>query len=378
MSNHSNALALKSQVIPCDIVSDFRCHAVYQHSGKRSLRFITTREMSSPFEDNRRRIQLENVQVLREGRHLHAEGLQVFAARNGAARYLLVTQERAILFEMAGSEHLAKGLPTLDEVRSSTNVSFVATADRLASAERQWAREMGALISELVGRGARVGTERISPGIVNGLQAQGFELTDAQGVVERARAIKTPEELQCIRASLACTEAGVTALRSALRSGMSENQLWSVLHQAVLAGGGEYFETRLLNSGCRSNPWFKETGAKRIADNELVALDTDVVGCFGYYADFSRTFHTGPSAPSRRQRDLYQTALEQVSHNLSILRPGMSFRDYALEACPIPERYFANRYYVSANGVGIAAPRCFPTRSGRADGTPLACRPWYS
>ncbi|MBB3139701.1 M24 family metallopeptidase [Halomonas organivorans] len=282
-----------------------------------------------------------------------ARNMQVFAARNGMARYLLVTHDRTILFEMGGAEHLARGLPTLDQVCSSANTGYVATADGLVKAERQWTLEMGAWLRELAGRGARIGTERLPPGIVSGLLAQGFELTDAQGAVERARAIKTQEELQCIRASLACTEVGVAALHEALQPGMTENELWSVLHQAVIAGGGEYFETRLLNSGQRSNPWFQETGAKRIARNELVALDTDVVGCFGYYADFSRTFHAGPEAPTSRQRDLYKTALEQVSHNLSILRPGMSFRDYAREAWPIPERFFANRYYVSAHGVGM-------------------------
>lgn len=282
-----------------------------------------------------------------------ARNMQVFSARNGMARYLLVTREQAILFEMGGAEHLPRGLPTLDEIRPAANVAYVATAGSLEQAERQWALEMGALIREKAGRGARIGTERLPVGIALGLKAQGFDLTDAQGAVERARAIKTPEELKCIRASLACTEAGVAALREALKPGMTENQLWSVLHQSVIAGGGEYFETRLLNSGVHSNPWFQETGAKRIAPNELVALDTDVVGCFGYYADFSRTFHAGPGAPTPHQRDLYRAAFEQVSHNLAILRPGMSFRDYAREAWPIPDRYFDNRYYVSAHGVGM-------------------------
>lgn len=282
-----------------------------------------------------------------------ARNMQVFSARNGFARYLIVTQERAILFEMAGSEHLAKTLPTLDEIRPAINASFVATAHGLNEAEQTWSREVGALLRQLTEAGARIGIERLSAGVIRGLEIQGFQLTDAQGALERARAVKTAEELKCIRASLAVTERGVAALRAALRPGLTENQLWLILHRAVIAGGGEYFETRLLNSGEHSNPWFQETSAKRICENELVALDTDVVGCYGYYADFSRTFHVGPGAPTEHQRDLYRTAYEQVSHNISILRPGMSFSDYARNAWQIPERYFANRYYVSAHGVGM-------------------------
>ena len=79
------------------------------------------------------------------------------------------------------------------------------------------------------------------------------------------------------------TEVAVARLRTAIRPGLSENELWSVLHQGVIALGGDYIETRLLSSGPRTNPWFQETGYRRLGENELVALDTDVVGCHGYY-----------------------------------------------------------------------------------------------
>jgi Xaa-Pro aminopeptidase len=223
----------------------------------------------------------------------------------------------------------------------------------LAAAEESWAHDMAALLQRMAGAGARIGLERIAPRIAQTLSDAGFHLTDATGPVERSRAVKTAEELDCIRAALRMTEDGVAALEAALRPGLTEQALWSVLHQAVIARGGEYFETRLLNSGQRSNPWFQETGPKRIRPGELVALDTDVVGCHGYYADFSRTFHAGPGEPMGAQRDLYRAAHDQVAHNISILRPGMSFRDYARSAWPIPDRYFQNRYYVSAHGCGM-------------------------
>ena len=102
-----------------------------------------------------------------------------------------------------------------------------------------------------------------------------------------------------------------------------------------------------------------------IEENELVALDTDVVGRFGYYADFSRTFHAGPGKPDATQRDLYKTAHEQVNHNMALLKPGLTFRDYAEHAWNIPERYLANRYYLSAHGVGMTGE--YPYLYHRAD-----------
>ncbi len=180
-----------------------------------------------------------------------------------------------------------------------------------------------------------------------------------------ARAVKSAEEMKCVRASLRATEVAVARLRAAIRPGISENALWSVLHQAVIAQDGDYVETRLLNAGQRTNPWFQEAGQRLIGEDELVALDTDVVGCFGYYADFSRTFHSGPGAPTAKQRELYRTAHEQVHHNMEVIRPGMTFREYAERAWEIPERFFANRYYLSAHGVGMTGE--YPYLYHRAD-----------
>jgi len=159
--------------------------------------------------------------------------------------------------------------------------------------------------------------------------------------------------MKCVIASLRATEIGVARLRDAIRPGLTEAQLWSVLHQSVIAQNGDYVETRLLNAGARTNPWFQEASDNVIGPNELIALDTDVVGCHGYYADFSRSFHSGPDAPTPLQRELYKIAHEQVHHNMDILRPHMSFRDYADAAWDIPARYHANRYYLSAHGCGM-------------------------
>ena len=185
------------------------------------------------------------------------------------------------------------------------------------------------------------------------LSERGLRIVDAQQPVEMARAIKSAEEMKCVKASLRATEIGVARLRAAIRPGITEAALWSVLHQAVIAQNGDYVETRLLNAGARTNPWFQETGTKAIGENELIALDTDVVGCHGYYSDFSRTFHAGPGRPTPVQRELYRTAHEQVQHNMEIIRPGMTFRDYADAAWDIPDRYYANRYYLSAHGCGM-------------------------
>jgi Xaa-Pro aminopeptidase len=282
-----------------------------------------------------------------------ARNMQVFHARN-PARYLFVAQSGpVILYEFTGCAHLAEGLETIDEIRPAITASYAAAGTGIAAVESVWAKQVADLVREHCGARAAVGLERVNAGAALALRDEGLHLSDAQAPVERARAVKSAEELECVRASVRATQVAVDRLRSAIRPGLSENELWSVLHQGVIALGGDYVETRLLSSGPRTNPWFQETGDRRLGENELVALDTDVVGCHGYYCDFSRTFHTGPAAPTPRQRELYRVAHEQVHHNMQLLRAGTSFREYSERAWTIPDRYVANRYYLSAHGCGM-------------------------
>ncbi|NND74469.1 MAG: aminopeptidase P family protein [Ilumatobacter sp.] len=284
-----------------------------------------------------------------------ARNMQVFTSRNAPSRYLVLTADHSILHEFTGCEHLANGLDTIDEVRPATTASFVAGGAEIAARERTWAEEIAATIRSLVGDSDPVvGVERFNAGAAIALAATGVQIVDAQEPVEMARAIKSDGEIACIRASLRMVEGAVGELRDAIRPGISENELWSVLHRAVIVGNGDYCETRLLNSGPRTNPWFQESAARTIRPNELVALDTDVVGCHGYYADFSRTFHVGPAEPTAAQRELYRVAHAQVEHNVGIIEPGLGFREYAERAWDIPERFLAHRYYLSAHGCGMS------------------------
>lgn len=186
------------------------------------------------------------------------------------------------------------------------------------------------------------------------LADNGVEVVDGQEPVEIARSIKFPEELECIKLSLAATQVGMVRMHEALEPGITENELWSVLHQTNIVLGGEYVETRLLSSGERTNPWFQECSDRVIQDGDLVAFDTDVNGPFGYYADLSHTFHCGPGKPTDEQRRLYSTAYEQIQENVEKIEPGLTFREYAEKSWPMPEEFPPNRYFVVAHGTGLS------------------------
>jgi Xaa-Pro aminopeptidase len=145
----------------------------------------------------------------------------------------------------------------------------------------------------------------------------------------------------------------VAAVHAAIRPGVSENELFGIMYHEVIRQGGEFIETRLLSSGQRTNPWFNEASGRRLRPGELVALDPDTIGCYGYYSDFSRTFHCGPGKPTAHQKMLYRMAYDQIQHNVDIIKPGAAFREIAEKAWTIPERFVEQRYTSVMHGVGM-------------------------
>src|SRR4029434_704809 len=151
---------------------------------------------------------------------------------------------------------------------------------------------------------------------------RGLDVVYCQGDILAVGALKTPEEIQCLQISMTGAESAVAAVRSAIKPGITENELFAIMYYEVIRQGGEFIETRLLTSGQRTNPWFSEASGRRVRPGELVALDTDTIGCYGYYSDFSRTFRCGPGRPSGEQKSLYRMAYDQVQHNIGIIAPG--------------------------------------------------------
>ena len=72
-----------------------------------------------------------------------------------------------------------------------------------------------------------------------------------------------------MRAALDVADIGIIKMRDYLKSGITEDELWSILHKTNIENGGEWIECRILSSGSRTNPWMQESSNKIIQDGEL-------------------------------------------------------------------------------------------------------------
>jgi Xaa-Pro aminopeptidase len=120
-----------------------------------------------------------------------------------------------------------------------------------------------------------------------------------------------------------------------------------------LANNGDWHDGRMLASGDRINPWFQEATDRKLEAGDLVGFDTDMVGPFGYCADISRTFVCGASRPTNRQKVLYRQALDEIEHNLSLVRDGITLEEFGERAFVQPEVFHHNQYSCICHGVGM-------------------------
>jgi Xaa-Pro aminopeptidase len=283
-----------------------------------------------------------------------SRNMQIWTARN-MVRYAFVPAEGpVVLFENGNAFHLAKHLETISEIRNATSLEFGISGDRFGEHAGKWADEIVDLFHRTCGKGGRLGIDTGSLMGILALQARGIQPVDAKCALDKARSIKSPEEIMAIRSAMISCTAGVAAMRDALVPGVTERELLAILNKENIARGGEHQETKLLSSGERTNPWFTEASDRVIQSGDLLIFDTDLVGKHGIFADQSRSWVVDRQKPTDQQRRLYTMAREEMEYNANLIRPGVTFREVSENSWTVPEPYVANRYAEIVHGLGLA------------------------
>jgi Xaa-Pro dipeptidase len=272
----------------------------------------------------------------------------------GPSRFMLhCVDGPTILFEFNLGEHLAAGITTISEIRTSTAITAVSSPDFRQNSEK-FANEVVGILSEVQGQNnLTLAVEFVDFTFTDALRKRRVNLSDGTSVFQQARMIKQPLEIDVMRHAIAEVEQATAELVSAIRPGATENQVWAEFHRGLIARNGEYVSTRLFQSGVRTFPYFQESSDSVMEAGDLVCLDTDALGVMNYAVDFSRTFVCGDVEATEIQRTLFGIALEQLEHNAANLAAGLSFEEFARNAFAVPEQYRDYGYYVLAHGIGM-------------------------
>jgi Xaa-Pro aminopeptidase len=285
---------------------------------------------------------------------LDASNMQVWTLHN-AYRYALVFADGpAVMFEFKGCEHLCRQLGTIDEIRTATSWTYMSAAENLDRQVRKWAGEIAELMARHGGGNRRIAIDKIEPMGLKALEAEGFAYVEGQELTEKSRAIKSPAEMELIGWSIRVCEAALVRMRARSEPGRTEQEIWAELNFENARSGGEWIETRLLKAGPGTNPWYGECSDYAVRAGDMISVDTDMIGPYGYCADLSRSWVCGERPMTDTQRRIYGRALDQIHHNLDLVAPGTSFREFNEKSWRIPERHQPFRYSLAAHGVGLA------------------------
>lgn len=285
---------------------------------------------------------------------LDATNMQVWTSHN-AMRYALIFAEGpAIMFEFKGCHHLCEGYEGIDEVRYSIPWVFMSVGDRVDEYVKRWSAEIADLMKTHGNGNTRLSADNLEPVGLKALESYGIEVIDGQETTELARSIKSDDEITLMRWTVRVCEAGMARVYENSLPGRTEQELWAEIHYENARSGGEWLETRLLACGPRTNPWYQECSDYVCEEGQMISFDTDQIGPYGYCADLSRSWTCGYTPMTSKQKELYTAALEQIYHNLALVKPGVSYREFNDKSWQIPDKYQPYRYSLAAHGVGMA------------------------
>jgi Xaa-Pro dipeptidase len=180
-------------------------------------------------------------------------------------------------------------------------------------------------LRELGVAGEPVGVDGLNLEAVDALRNAGIRVVDGWRALNRARAVKTQDELQLIRWTTRAKERGYDLVRMALQEpAIPEDRLSRIMLDCLLDQGfeaGSEFVSIYDSSRAEERPHNEPMGTDLVVlEGDLVICDATVAGPGGYYSDFARTFSRGKPSPQSRAR--YREAYKTLQEALTLIKPG--------------------------------------------------------
>ena len=205
---------------------------------------------------------------------------------------------------------------------------------------------------EAAGGRVAVELESMNAGLASALS--GREPKNITPVIQEMIRVKDPDEIECIRATIAMTEAGYAAIKARLEPGLTELQAYKIVYEAMADHAGTSVDLK-GDFACGTRA-IKEGGAP--TDRRVQAGDLFILDLFpaynGYLCDLCRTFAASPA--TQLQHDAWAHIMEAHRIAERILRPGAFARDVYRELRAHLDGFEAAKgsfWHHAGHGVGL-------------------------
>lgn len=145
------------------------------------------------------------------------------------------------------------------------------------------------------------------------LAAGSFELVSFDRPFDLVRAVKSGEELACVRDSMEIITDGFWALVRAYGPGKTEAEIMAPAVERFFARGAglRMMNIILSGSGGEAEAHFKVPGHRVVGTDDLLLYSLEITGAEGYWVEFSRPLIRGKiSARTAAMSEAYPEALE--------------------------------------------------------------------
>jgi Xaa-Pro aminopeptidase len=180
------------------------------------------------------------------------------------------------------------------------------------------------------------------------------DLVDASDLTAHLRMVKSPAELELLRAASHISDRAMEAGLAEIRAGNTEVQVAAAAEAVIRGAGAEPSFVTEMGSGPRTAYGTFLPGANVFKNGDLAVLDCGA-RLHGYHGDMCRTVVVG--GPDERQERMLEAVERAVTSSVAAVRPGVTvghIRDVA--AASIADAGYADSWFDAfmphGNGAG--------------------------
>jgi len=186
---------------------------------------------------------------------------------------------------------------------------------------KEWARDLKGVLKDEGLKDPLVGVDGLTPKMTQALESAGIRFADAGNVMLEARMIKTQDEIECCRQSIALAEPCFDVAQRMMRPGVRERDIQAEMSLIMNRYGAEGLA--VIASGDHTNPYWRRTlNDRALRPGDLVIIDR-IHLLNGYPSDYVRTFLVGDRATAK-QRELHKACYDYLYSAIDIVKPGVT------------------------------------------------------
>ena len=173
---------------------------------------------------------------------------------------------------------------------------------------------------------------------------------NAQEAMFDARAIKSEDEIECMR--ITCEDATnvFAKLKQAIKPGVRECDLVGVGMKAFYEMGADECQEFVCSSGPRTNPLHIDYTDRAICPGDVVCIDVNGNSYMGYKSCYYRTFICGESTPTIDK--VYEDCRAMMYDGMAGIKAGNSTADIA-KGWPQSPKYWGYENWLDVAGYAL-------------------------